>query len=341
MKHVDLFSGIGSFSLAVDTVWNDENNTHTFVEKNKFCQAVLKKHWPDATIHRDISAFIADTTLKKQHLMAVERKSNKETTFPLSDCDLLTGGFPCQPFSQAGRREGMCDDRYLWPDMLESITILKPQWIIAENVSGLVSWNEGLVLETVCSDLEKENYEVCPFLIPACAVNAPHRRERVWIIANRNTGHGQKTKVSTRRDIASNKDSHTQNTLGKRSRWGRKDRRQVLERQSTKIKVTGSNSKSRNDTNTTIKRLEGRLQPELSPEYGGREIKGWNKDWPEIAAELCRVDDGVSARMDGLEITKAQHRKERLKSLGNAIVPQVAIEILKNIKKTCNLRNTK
>lgn len=100
---------------------------------------------------------------------------------------LLTGGFPCQPFSHAGRRKGTSDDRYLWPQMYECIKLYRPRWVIAENVRGLATWNDGLVLETVCADLEKEGYEVQPIIIPACAVGAPHRRDRVWIIAHNAT----------------------------------------------------------------------------------------------------------------------------------------------------------
>lgn len=98
---------------------------------------------------------------------------------------ILTGGFPCQPFSHAVRRKGTADDRYQWPNMFRVIQNVKPDWVIAENVRGLITWNEGMVFEQVCTDLESEGYEVQPFIIPACAVNAPHRRDRVWIIAHR------------------------------------------------------------------------------------------------------------------------------------------------------------
>lgn len=104
---------------------------------------------------------------------------------------ILTGGFPCQPFSVAGRRKGTDDHRYLWPEMLRVVQLTNPQWVIAENVRGLTNWSDGLVLETVCADLESEGYEVQPFIIPAVAVGAPHRRDRVWIIATRNTINGR------------------------------------------------------------------------------------------------------------------------------------------------------
>ena len=173
ITHYDLFAGIGGFSLALDNIIGKNNAKHIFVERDKFCQLVLKKHWQEAEYYSDINAF--NTSAKKQSARAAR------------DFTFLTGGFPCQPFSQAGRRKGTADDRYLWPAMFESIRLIQPDWIVAENVAGLVTWNEGLVLEQVCSDLEKEGYEVQSFIIPACAINAPHRRDRVWIIANRSS----------------------------------------------------------------------------------------------------------------------------------------------------------
>lgn len=185
--------------------------------------------------------------------------------------DLLTGGFPCQPFSQAGKRRGTEDDRYLWPEMLRVIQLTKPTWIIGENVGGFVTWNEGMVLEQVCVDLENEGYEVQPFIIPACAVNAPHRRDRVWIVANSTSERG--------RGRTSQKRSH-----GKE--W----------------------------------ELEQNKQKGSEVWGEGEGCISWNENWLEVATRLCRMDDGVSSRVD------------RLKALGNAIVPQVAIEIMKAIK---------
>lgn len=161
MKHIDTFSGIGGAALAVDTVW--PNSEHVFVEIDPFPQAILKKHWPLSKIHGDIKTFSG-----KDYIGA----------------DILTGGFPCQPFSAAGKRRGTEDDRHLWPEMLRIIRESYPRWIIGENVGGLITWNGGLVLDSVLADLEAEGYEVWPFVIPACAVNAPHRRDRVWIVAH-------------------------------------------------------------------------------------------------------------------------------------------------------------
>ncbi|MCR4306730.1 MAG: DNA (cytosine-5-)-methyltransferase, partial [Candidatus Yonathbacteria bacterium] len=200
IKHLDLFSGIGGFAYAVDQVWEAE---HIFVENDKFCQAVLRKHYPNSEIYGDIRQFTTDTRRerqeeqKKQTTRGEQCNSKHKTphegefydthagTIEKQCINIITGGFPCQPFSQAGRRKGTADDRFLWPEMLRCIREFKPTWVIAENVRGLLSIEGGLVFEQVCADLENIGYEVQPFIIPAVAVNAPHRRDRVWIVANR------------------------------------------------------------------------------------------------------------------------------------------------------------
>ncbi len=295
MLHLDLFSGIGGFSLALDQIFYERENKHIFVEWDSFCQAILRKHWPTAEIYGDIRAFIADARSKKPLRLSGGKREESAT---IGECDLITGGFPCQPFSHAGRRKGTTDDRYLWPEMLECVTLFRPRWVIAENVAGLASWNEGLVLETVCSDLEKEGYEVQPFVIPAVAVGTPHRRDRIWIIAHltKHSFSGDGTGEST-----SKRES------------------EIFE---------SANQGIKNVANSTDSRLQGRrekgerhrrqLDRTRSDERGN-----WDKDWTEVAAALCRVDDGVPRRMD---------RTPRLKALGNAIVPQVAKEIIKAIK---------
>lgn len=290
MKHLDLFSGIGGFSLALDTVFNEQPNEHTFIEWDGFCTEVLKKHWPESEYHKDIRAFIADTEHTRLTRpedvgtdCGAQPKSKTRAELPQPESTrasllwtqenrrdtIVTGGFPCQPFSQAGRRQGTSDDRYLWPEMFRVIQLYQPTWVIAENVGGLVTWNDGMVLEQVCTDLESENYEVQPLIIPAVAVNAPHRRDRVWIV-----GYSKST-------------GRTCGTLGQREAQ------------------------------------HGGTSPR-SPE--------WERNWTEVATRLCRVDDGVPKRLD---------RTPRLKALGNAIVPQVAEEIMRAIKQTDYLAITK
>ena len=160
MKHIGLFEGIGGFSLAARWMgWE----TIAWCEWNPFGQQVLKHHFPNAKPHGDITK--TDFTIYR------------------GQCDILTGGFPCQPYSQAGKRLGKEDDRHLWPEMLRAIREIQPSWVVGENVRGLTNWNGGLVFDEVQADLEAEGYEVLPFLLPACAVNAPHRRDRIWFIA--------------------------------------------------------------------------------------------------------------------------------------------------------------
>jgi DNA (cytosine-5)-methyltransferase 1 len=162
MRHGSLFSGIGAPELAAEWMgWE----TLFHCEKEEFPQQVLKYYWPDAETFSDI---------KKSNF---KKYANK--------IDVLSGGFPCQPYSTAGKRLGTADDRHLWPEMLRAIREIQPRWVVGENVRGIISWNGGLVFHEVQTDLEAEGYKVLPFLLPACAVNAPHRRDRVWFIAHR------------------------------------------------------------------------------------------------------------------------------------------------------------
>lgn len=172
MKHIGLFAGIGGFELAARWMgWN----TIAWSEWDPFCQKVLSYHFPEAKGYGDIK--------------------QSDFTQYRGQCDILTGGFPCQPYSVAGKRLGKEDDRHLWPEMLRAIREIQPRWIVGENVRGLLSWNDGVVFEEVCSDLESEGYEVQAFIIPAAGVGAPHRRERVWIIANSHSARLQETRT--------------------------------------------------------------------------------------------------------------------------------------------------
>lgn len=162
MKHASLFSGVGGFDLAAEWMgW--ENMFHC--EWNEFGQRILKYYWANAVSYGDITK--TDFTIWRGKI------------------DILTGGFPCQPYSTAGKRLGKEDERHLWPEMLRAIREIQPSWVVGENVLGLVNWNGGLVFDEVQVDLEAQGYEVQPFILPACAVNAPHRRDRVWFVAYR------------------------------------------------------------------------------------------------------------------------------------------------------------
>jgi len=179
MVHVDLFSGIGGFALASECVWPQMK--HVFCENDAFCQTILRKHWPDAPIYGDIKSF---TNAKCTGQLQSEGTKQDKWQWPVNGVDLITGGFPCQPFSIAGERRGVDDARHLWPEMRRVIQEFAPRYVVAENVRGILSIHGGLVFEQVCLDLEALGYEVQPIIIPACAVNAPHRRDRVWFIAH-------------------------------------------------------------------------------------------------------------------------------------------------------------
>jgi len=325
MRHLDLFSGIGGFALAAKWVWGDEYENVGFCDNNKFCQAVLKKNFPNAKIYGDIrelsiGRLIADAHGGGRVHAESEKLSNKkgeQAQHELAQSyqlDLLTGGFPCQPFSFAGKRRGKEDDRYLWPHMFRIIQETRPRWIIGENVAGIVN----LALDQVLADLEAENYEVQAFIIPAAAVGAPHRRDRVWIVG------------------FNDPDARSERNGGKRIHQdGQLQRRGVLsaiqgQGGATRGKIgADSASIARNSAHAEGTGQQGWL-------YGSRKIKFWGDDsrvsWLEAATALCGVDDGLPAELDGLKFTAKQHRVERIKSLGNAIVPQVAAEVMRGIK---------
>ena len=242
-------------------------------------------------------------TIQKKDLMLITEslsvRNATERNTP-NEITLLTAGVPCQPASCAGKRQGTSDDRWLWGEAFRVIAEVKPKWCILENVRGLLSLEGGVVFENLLLELEAIGYETRTFIIPACAKNAPHRRDRVWICAH---------SVNS-----------TDRTIG----------RQVSEEdgiQGINREKVGSGMSSGTDSHapdTTINglhniRTEGRVQERPFNSIDSRSI-GWNEPWLEAATRLCRVDARVSGRVD------------RLKSLGNAIVPQIAYEIMKAIK---------
>ena len=311
ITHYDLFAGIGGFSLALEEVFNEAKINHIFCEWEHFPSAVLKKHWPNGIFYGDIADLVADTDSQRHKSSVAEPEAERRSNLrggargdKNETLTILTGGFPCQPFSQAGRRKGTADDRYQWPNMFRVIQNVKPDWVVAENVRGLVTWNDGMVLEQACTDLESEDYEVQPFIIPACAVNAPHRRDRVWIIAHR-----------------------------------------------ANSRVKGLQKRETNPDDAADARCIGRkkrpsedIQPESKkPERQNSYYSGWERDWREVAASTCdaRMDDGFSREVDGISYSFAKWRNESIKAYGNAIVPQVAMEIFRAIKMTVELNYTK
>jgi DNA (cytosine-5)-methyltransferase 1 len=292
MTHGSLFSGIGGFDLAAEWMgW--ENKFHC--EWNPFGQRVLKYYWPDAETFHDITK--TDFT----------KYANK--------IDILTGGFPCQPYSTAGKRLGKEDERHLWPEMLRAIREIAPRYVVGENVRGLLSWNEGMVFDEVQADLEACGYEVLPFILPACAVNAPHRRDRVWFIAHR-------------------KDIRRYQTKEIECGWKEyitHDREAV---RGTPYQFSGCRIAS----DTGDEQLQGGIisrgvRGEGAVEGQGRQFsRPVCSQWEQFPTQspICTGDDGIPAGLDG--ITFSKWRNESIKAAGNAIVPQVALQIFKAIE---------
>jgi DNA (cytosine-5)-methyltransferase 1 len=317
MKHLDLFSGIGGFAVATEMMW--ENVEHIFCDNDSFSQEILKKHWPNSQIHGDIRQLTTDTYCDRRagctKINATDGRKQTQRESPRCcehAIDILTGGFPCQPFSQAGRRKGTEDDRHLWPEMLRVIRESHPLYIVGENVGGLLTWDGGMVFEQVCLDLEGEGYEVGAFVIPAAAVNAPHRRDRVWIVGH-SKYDGQHGTENTESDTKGN-DSDT----GRENELCQSERTDSLRETLTNARC--ERWKSRSNENIQPKREKS------VPAYDS--FPNWSRNWYEVATTFCRMDDGIPRRLD---------RNPRLKALGNAIVPQVAAEIMRALSPSSSL----
>jgi DNA (cytosine-5)-methyltransferase 1 len=338
MKHLDLFSGIGGFALAASWVWGPEHEIVSFVEIDPFCQKVLKKHWPDVPIISDIrelniETVLADTECRKTR-SGNKQKSTKEkfmeigascnhgrakerpTKTQTAPIDLLTGGFPCQPFSVAGKRGSKKDDRYLWPAMLDVIQKIRPTWIIGENVAGIIN----LALDTVLSDLENSGYEIQSFIIPACAVDAPHRRDRVWIVADNSRLQQRRKEQRTKRErIGQGCESidvaHSRCPNGKTCNSDQMGNGKQGPRLQTPLP-----SCSKSNTYTNSAGLQKRQ---------GKDSKGKGKD---SGAQSIRITKWLPEPNVGRVAHGIPNRVDRLKSLGNAIVPQVVVPIMEAIK---------
>ena len=366
LKTLDLFSGIGGFSLGLESTGFFE--TIGFVEKDKFCQKVLKKHWSNINIEEDIR------NVKGEKYAA----------------EVITGGFPCQPFSVAGKRKSTADDRYLWDEMLRVIRETKPRWVIGENVEGIVNINEGMVLRQVLNDLENEGFKSQCIIIPASGIGAWHQRKRIWIMAysdsnryvseirrgdgeekripvqdrekdstsrkfigtsdvwqtnkeyvpNTNTGFSirENEEIQSRRNATtngsedvSNSDSWLRRGRGTELKsgddriWGFHSTQEEQTREYLRSKTIGCNAVLGKDVlNTNDKRCEefnilSEPERQIINHRGSDESKP-NKTWWQIESEICGVPTGVSYELD-------KDRTNRIKSLGNSIVPQIARQI--------------
>ena len=310
---VDLFSGIGGFARGLEATGHFR--TTCFVEQNPFCQAVLKHYWPDVPILDDV-------------------RHARQFDFPDSRPDLVCGGFPCQPFSQAGRQLAQDDPRHLWPEMLRVIRELRPTWVVGENVVGLIK----LGLDEVLTDLEGEGYATRTFNIPACAVGAPHLRQRIWVVAHADsesepdgTFDGNARQRQLGFEFVADSDSQRgDRAAGKQGAAGRKitsrNHPDVADSSSSGLQEHG-HSKSEDvvqrsetvpDSGHTDRRRGTKRRQSRNGDFGlhGEE---WPANRPE---EWWEFEPDVGRLVDGLP-----NRVSQLRALGNSIVPQIAQEI--------------
>jgi DNA (cytosine-5)-methyltransferase 1 len=363
MNHLDLFSGIGGFSLGLEKAGF---TTKAFCEMDPFCKLVLNKHWKDIPIYDNIKT-LNGTQIEKD----------------IGAIDIITGGFPCQPYSVAGKQKGTNDDRYLWPEMFRVIREVQPTFVIAENVKGLVNIQDGMVFETVCSDLESEGFEVQTFIIPAAGIGAPHKRERVWIVAysisndkkqtiQRSDGEESRISKEYRKNddtsrvtsgasgVRSSRDEYVENsrrTLRQGSQFGTENENEIREEDANQSERS---SQTREDVVAdTYTRFSNGSQEEIqsrrnavdtssedladtsseqsdSQNYGQeqrevsepKQIKLGGRSSGLLWPSNWEFEPDVGRVADGIP-----GRAHRLKALGNAIVPQIAEEIGKAIMK--------
>ena len=286
MQVLDLFSGIGGFSLGLKRAGME---TIGFCEIDPFCRKVLAKHWPDVTVHTDIRG-----------LNGKDYKGR---------ADVICGGFPCQPFSQAGKRRGTEDDRHLWPEMLRIISEVRPTWVIGENVIGFVK----MELDSVLSDLEREGYQTRAFIIPACGIDAPHKRDRVWIIAHANSEGESDGPVNEgprprQLELMADPDSGFSSVTQQAVQAGR----------------TTTNSGGEDVAHSESERVQrlwssGEQKPHT---YAGQKLSLCGSERPEPAH--WKAEPGMGRVADGIP-----NRVDRIKGLGNAVVPMV-VEVIGN-----------
>lgn len=305
MTHASLFSGIGGFDLAAEYMgWDNVFNC----EWEDFPHRVLQHQFPNAEQHRDIH----DLDATKYH----------------GRVGVLTGGFPCQPFSSAGKRLGTDDERSLWPEMFRVVRECQPRWVVAENVRGLTDWDGGIQFEACQADLETEGYQVQSFVLPACAVNnAPHRRDRVWIVAHaphngcgRGCGEGCKDERCGR--------------VLPREQEGREVGCEVEGCSGVGTSCYANGNRLEGCVQSSSHGKQGRNRPEFVAKervhtHGPRlEARRWD-DFPTVPP-ICGGNDGLPKALDYIALSK--WRKETIKAYGNAIVPQVAVQIFKAIQ---------
>ena len=350
LKLLDLFSGIGGFSLGLESTGYFE--TIAFVEKDKFCQQVLKKNFKNIPIESEVRNVKGDRYA----------------------ADIITGGFPCQPFSVAGKRRGTDDDRYLWDETIRIIRECKPRWFIGENVEGIINIQDGMVLRQVQDDLEKEGFQVQCLVIPASGIGAWHQRKRVWILAysehngshrskgnetiessnqskewlfigddkdvsnsNSRLGIGENEEVQARRDTINDGSEDVPNTISKlrngcssttrvsSSKFKRLECNEKENRNKVWSKTKRCSEQDREDvSNSNIEGLEGHELQSNNEQQRQKTFTDSSTEeqhtWWQAQSSLCGVPNGISYELD-------KSRANRIKSLGNSIVPLIAREL--------------
>jgi len=328
VRALDLFSGIGGIALAAEWAGIE---TAAFCEIEPYCRRVLSRHWPGVPIYEDVRE------------LTRERLERDGVIDDVRTIDIVLGGYPCQPFSVAGKRRGAEDDRHLWPEMFRLVRELRPAWVLGENVAGHVH----LGLDDVLADLESEGYTCRAFLIPACAVGAPHRRERVFIVAHADIkysddgGHdssemGRERSEAT--DLSGGKSmAYTSRQLPHGSGDARRRRAEYPNGGQNVADASGAGWKKRHLAAVTER-------PGHDPGSCDQKRGNWTAQ-----SGLGRDVDGLSARMDRTRWPAAfgeeqyewepprvavgvKNRVPRLKALGNAVVPQQVYPILRAIK---------
>lgn len=284
LTHLGLFEGIGGFSLAAHQMgWN----TVATCEIDEWCNRLLDFYFPNSDRLTDITT----TDFSKYY----------------GKIDVLTGGFPCQPFSVSGKRKGTSDPRFLWKEMLRAIKQVRPRYIVAENVLGLVSWNAGEVLDMVCNDLEDADYQTQTMVLPASSFGAPHERKRVYIVAQ---------------DTSSFRFLHSQpEEDGAEVRELRKPEPRDTDRLHLQEEALSANAIATCCAMWYVHDHSGitDVQRDIYSEF------------PRFAPVLRR-DDGLSSLVDGSPIQDKQWVEHSIKAFGNAICPPVVIEIYKTFE---------
>lgn len=383
LKVLDLFSGIGGFALGLDSTGIFE--TVKFVEKDKYCQKVLQKNFPNIPIEEDIKN--------------VEGKEG--------DADVVVGGFPCQPMSVAGKRKGTDDDRYLWPEMFRLIKQIKPQFVIGENVQGIINIQNGMVLRQVQDDLESEGFEVQCFLIPASGIGAWHQRYRVWIVGhsehngllaskierrntetatgtqegtnttsepertsgsrnnedvsnteiigtgeprNINQEEGNQSSSSTQSNSSSEDVSNTDSGMrrgwrtigesGENKVWRFYPEKEEQTRVDIRSETIGRDVISGEETNALQSDDERREERDVSDQSEEQNIDSGRHDTNEQEQTWWQVESAVRGIPNGISYELDKDRASRIKTLGNAIVPQIAREFGLAIKKVLSDSNS-